>query len=355
VKIIHTSDIHLDSPLSTRLTPAKTRERKRELIATFRRITEDAEKISASAIIISGDLFDSETVCARTLDITLGIIENAKNTEFFYLSGNHEKDVLLRTGLSLPKNLHIFGEEWTYFSIGNVKIIGRSKTEPLMFDTLRLNEEDKNILVLHGTLTEKSDTEGGIGKRELLKLPVDYIALGHYHSYSEAKISNRCRAVYSGTPEGRGFDETGEMGYSVIDISGTSVSYKFVRSAQRTLHIKEVDISGVSREIELEKLVERALYDVPHSDLVRIVLTGKHESSLIRDTETLVKRFESRVYYLEVTDKSKLAISGNDFKNDISLKGEFIRLVLGEGSLSEEQKEKIIECGIRALAGEEPL
>ena len=41
-----------------------------------------------------------------------------------------------------------------------------------------------------------------------------------------------------------------------------------------------------------------------------------------------------------------------DYKNDKSLKGEFIRLVLSKEDLTQKQKEAIIECGLRALAGE---
>ena len=41
------------------------------------------------------------------------------------------------------------------------------------------------------------------------------------------------------------------------------------------------------------------------------------------------------------------------YQNDISLKGEFIRLVLNQEDLTDEQKSKIISTGIKALSGEE--
>ena len=40
------------------------------------------------------------------------------------------------------------------------------------------------------------------------------------------------------------------------------------------------------------------------------------------------------------------------YKYDVSLKGEFIRLVL-EQEMTDEEKNKIINTGIRALAGED--
>ena len=40
------------------------------------------------------------------------------------------------------------------------------------------------------------------------------------------------------------------------------------------------------------------------------------------------------------------------YENDVSLKGEFIRLVLSQ-NLPEEEQKKIITTGIKALSGEE--
>ena len=47
-----------------------------------------------------------------------------------------------------------------------------------------------------------------------------------------------------------------------------------------------------------------------------------------------------------------MAINPEDYKNDISLKGEFIRLVLASDG-SEEDKAAIIRTGMQALMGEE--
>ena len=47
-----------------------------------------------------------------------------------------------------------------------------------------------------------------------------------------------------------------------------------------------------------------------------------------------------------------MAITPADYKTDISLKGEFIRLVLASDA-SEEDKAAIIRTGIQALMGEE--
>ena len=48
---------------------------------------------------------------------------------------------------------------------------------------------------------------------------IDYLALGHIHEYSQGQIDLRGKYAYSGCLEGRGFDELGEKGFILIDVS----------------------------------------------------------------------------------------------------------------------------------------
>ena len=83
--LIHTSDVHLDSPLTSRLTSDKVRERRRELLSSFGRLVEEAKAIHATGVIIAGDLFDSERISRKALDTALNIIEEAEEISFLYL------------------------------------------------------------------------------------------------------------------------------------------------------------------------------------------------------------------------------------------------------------------------------
>ena len=352
MKLIHTSDLHLDSPLTSRLSPLKARERKRELIGSFRKIIEDAKRLGAFGIIIAGDLFDSDTVGTKTLETVIGIIENSAPVTFFYLPGNHEGDRLTASGAALPENLKIFDKEWTYYEIGDVTLAGCSKIDESTPRALSLDPNRKNILVMHGELSEKFAAPDKIGRRELACLPIDYIALGHYHSYSETKIGERATAVYCGTPEGRGFDEVGDCGYSLIDTDGGGVRHKFIRRSLRSMRIVPVDVSLAHRGIEIENRIAEALSAISEKDLVRVVLVGEYEPGVKGDLDLLRDRFINSFYYFEIKDESRLRISSEDYINDKSLTGEFIRLVLSREELSREERDAIIECGIRALAGE---
>lgn len=355
MKILHTSDLHIESPLTAHLPSEKVRERRAELFASLSTLIDEAHRLGVRAFIIAGDLFDTERITKTARRRILSLIEGNPAISFFYLPGNHELDALTCGSEGLPENLFVFGEEWTYFSAGELVIAGRTETAPDMFDTLSLAEDKKNIVVLHGELRERSDRGGVIGKRDAAGRNIDYLALGHYHSYSAEKIDSRCTAVYCGTPEGRGFDEVGEKGYSLAVSDAVGISHSFVRSAKRLLIEAEVDITGEDSTYSVERAVEAALLGVRSSDLVRVVLTGEHRLGCRPDVTALTARFGDRYYCFEAKDKTRLRLSAADYENDKTLKGEFIRLVMSKDDLSTSDKEEIIACGLTALYGEREL
>lgn len=353
MKILHTSDIHLDSPLTSRLPQTQVRDRRKELLSGFGRLVEEAKSLGAEAIIIAGDLFDSSRISRRALDTAINIIEEASDITFFYLQGNHEGDALAASARNLPGNLKTFGDEWTYHRIGEVTVAGRNEIKENMFNTLSLPADGKNVVVLHGELRDKSAAPDCIGIREAAGKNIDYLALGHYHSYSAEAIDDRGSAVYSGTLEGRGFDEIGDKGYVVLSTSADRVIHSFRPFAKRRLHIVPLELDGAVRTVEIGERAARALRSIPSSDIVRLELCGRYFPTLWKDTDSLVREYGTRFYYFEVKDSSRIAINPDDYKHDMSLKGEFIRTVSADSSLDQATKEKIIACGINALMGED--
>jgi DNA repair exonuclease SbcCD nuclease subunit len=328
------------------------RERKRELVATFQQTVDRALMLGASGYIIAGDLFDTEKVTRSTVENIMAIIEKVPQLTFFYLFGNHEKRMLIESGVAIPRNLKIFDDGWTYFRLDDVVIAGRCETSKDMFATLSLEPGKRNIVVLHGELCDRSDEGGAIGVKEIEGLPIDYLALGHYHTYGATSIGQRCTAVYSGIPEGRGFDEVGEKGVVMLDVDKFGIRHEFIKTAKRTLRIVNADVGGLLRGVDVEEAVARAISGIDRGDLVRLMLVGEREITTALDTDAIYERFKDRFYYFEVKDATRVRISADDFKNDRSLKGEFIRSVIADESISDDMKEKIITTGLRALLGE---
>lgn len=356
MRIIHTSDIHLGSKITAHLDPVRAQTRRRELLDGFARLVRKAEELNAEGIIIAGDLFDEDTLSRRLIETTLATIASKPSIKFFYLPGNHEGEALTASAIALPENLKVFGAEWTCFTLGNTTLCGRSRLSADMFSMLPLQIKDESvekkvIAVLHGELREGASTDKIIGTKSIVGTAIDYLALGHYHSYSEKKIGS-CSAVYCGTPEGRGFDEAGERGFVLIDISEQKITHSFIPGEGRKLRIIEADITGDKTQSEIEATVGRALGGVPKNDMVRVVLVGNHEQGSMRDTDSIRRRFSHEYFYFEVKDKSSLAIRAEDYANEKSLMGEFIRQVMADEKLTSEERDRILECGLLALRGE---
>ena len=52
---------------------------------------------------------------------------------------------------------------------------------------------------------------------------------------------------------------------------------------------------------------------------------------------------------MKIKDETTEALHPEEYQYDVSLKGEFIRLVLGSEELADEDKEAILRLGIHAL------
>lgn len=350
MKLIHCADLHLDSPMESNLPPEKARERKNEILSTFAKLVRVAEDGGVGGILIAGDLFDRDHVTKKTSGYVLDLIRSHPSLRFFYLAGNHDSSNFLREAEDLPENLYTFDNAWRSYAFGDVVITGSEHPDA---DSLRLKEGDLNILLLHGQ-------EGSPGDRKENRIPfaklknkhIDYIALGHLHDYRTAQIDSRCTACYSGCLEGRGFDECGEKGYVLLEIANGKLTHRFVPLARRRLHAIPCDVTDFSSQLDLEERVLRSVEGIPSADLVKVILRGQCPAESQKDLPHLQQVLAERFYFAKLTDETRLLIRPEDYRNDISLKGEFVRRVLAS-NLNETEKERIIACGFRALSGEE--
>ena len=350
MQIIHTADLHLDSRLETNLDPVKAKERKRELLLSFDNLINYAKNNNVEAILISGDLFDRPKISAKTREYILGIIEDAPMIQFLLIYGNHDFNMFQEHPMGLPSNLHIFKDKWETISFKNVDITGISGEgiSPALYDNLCLNRSKKNIVMLHGDITNLNS----IPLSMLKERNIDYLALGHLHKYQKGKLDDRGIWVYPGCLDGRGFDEEGPKGFVLLDITDSSIESKFIPFSKRILHDIKVDITNCDSWVEIRRNVTLKLTDIPQSDMIRIRLVGEYDLSLIKQNELLERSLNQQYYFARVSDESRLRINPKEYENDISLKGEFIRNVLAS-KLSEDDKNRIIEYGIKALMKEE--
>lgn len=357
MRFIHCADLHLDSRIEG-LPSAKSKLRREEILHSFERLVAFAEQNDVGVIIIAGDMFDTSRISSKTRGNVLHVVSSHKNIDFLYLSGNHDEDNFISESDVLPDNLKVFGEEWTSFRYGNTVITGvkfNGVNDNLIYDTLHLDETDKNIVVMHGQVAGYKSSVGA----EIISIPklknknIDYLALGHIHTYAESDIDNRGKYVYSGCLNGRGFDELGEKGFVLLDDESKGIAYQFVPFSDRQLYDFEYDVSGKDNWFFVKEEVISMLKDeYPVGSLIKVILKGEHGTDFEVDKDGLSNRLNEIFFFAKVYDKTVLAINIEDYATDKSVKGEFVREVWNS-KLSEEMKSRVIMCGLNVLKGEE--
>lgn len=357
MRIIHCADLHLDSRMETNLTQEMAAKRRLEILNTFEKMVDYAVETGVRVIIIAGDLFDTSAELKKRIKTrVLDIVKSAPDIDFLYLKGNHDEGINLENSNGLPDNLKRFGNVWTEYIYEDICITGiepEGETGDI-YSSLSLKEENTNIVVLHGQESKygnKNDAQI-INIRALTNRYIDYLALGHIHEYKYTKLDNRGYYCYSGCLDGRGFDECGQKGYVVLEIEDGIIHHEFKPASSRVYHEVNADIGNCLNETEIIKVIDENLEGIPEKDLVKLVLCGEISEDMDIDINYIENRLSGRFYFLKVKDETRLRINYSDYKNDISLKGEFIRKV-NALNIPEEDKEKIIITGIRALMGRE--
>ncbi len=362
MRIIHCADLHLDSDLGTNLIGDQKKERKAELLTTFIRMVDYAAENGVSAVLIAGDLFDKKNPTQRAKSTVIEQIRIHPDITFFYLQGNHDMGDFLPDGADTPENLKTFGDEWKTYELGNtVRVTGlelSEKNSQTCYASLALSADKVNIVMLHGQVGEykAKDKAENINLSALRGHFIDYLALGHIHSYKSDKLDARGEYCYSGCLEGRGYDEAGPHGFVLLDIDEEKreVKPEFVDFAKRHIYVEDVDVTDCESETEVFERIEDMLLEksIAPESMVKIVLVGSVYTSLDIDTELIRQRLADRFYHVKVSDETKLKVDYESFESELSLKGEFVRTVKAS-DLSEERKAEVIKMGIQLLRNEE--
>ena len=405
VKLIHTADLHLDSAFRSRFTKEEAENRRQKQLMAWKELLSFAVEKKVQGILITGDLFDSPVVSHGTMDFFLSTIAEHPEISFFYLRGNHDTENTFRYQENLPKNLFLFSEKGKKYRLNDRLLLagveygtkdisfgenegatqgaGQAAEQGVEQETvhgaealskneaeseeeskfLKLKEEDCNILLLHGALyqgTPKGDSfqgEEGIFLKNLEKLPLSYIALGHIHKGGEGKLNNGALWTYPGCLQGRGFDEEGERGflYLKVEEEKKEIHKEFIPIKQGEFRILEIELLEDEGTLVCLKKIEAEMEKagISKEDSLRIILKGKKGLEQERNLRYLQLQLQDSVFFLEIQDESELSWNREEAMKEKSLKGEFLRVLAAADNLSKEEQEEIIALGMGLLQGGE--
>lgn len=358
VRILHAADFHLDSPFSA-LSEEKAALRRQEGRDLLMRVASLAESERAQLVLLSGDLFDSGTAYWETQEMLTKMFSEIK-AQIFIAPGNHDyfSPNSPYSFMELPENVHIFRTP-------NIKCVelpelgcrvwGAGFTAPVCdsiltgFSVGRSNLID--IMVLHGELD--GDRYNRITEDEIAASGLDYLALGHVHSFSGIRRAGTTYYAYPGCLEGRGFDETGPKGVICGSIGKEKCDLRFVPMSKRQYEIIDVSLTGA---LSAEEAVESAVGNGDSDNIVRVVLKGEFSGEI--DTEKLISLLNDKFFAAALKDETIPARDIWEGTDEDSLTGLFLSRLKEkfDSSQSDEERSACLlaaRYGIAALENRE--
>ncbi len=253
LKILHTADLHLDSPFEG-LPAGKAALRRGEQRELLARLSELVRTEGVQLVLLAGDLLDSDNTYYETGEELVRCLSGI-GVPVFIAPGNHDfytpRSPWAR--LKLPANVRIFTKsEITCVELPqlDLRVFGAAFCEKRSGPLLRGFSAEKkpgmrNLLVLHGEVGVKDSAYNPITEEELAQSGMDYAALGHIHKASGLRRAGRTWYSWPGCPEGRGFDETGEKTVNLVTLSGDGACRLETRGiALRRYEKLTVDVTG---------------------------------------------------------------------------------------------------------------
>ena len=349
VRVVHAGDFHLDSAFGA-LTPEQARQRRMESRRTPERLVEWANDHGADLLLLSGDLFDSDSPYGDTAPLLAQAL-GCFCGQAVIAPGNHDPltpgGPYARTRWS--DNVHIFTEDRMQtitFPDLNCAVHGAAFTAPEEPESgLRgfypQPDGSARIMVLHGDMGSRESRYRPLTPEEIAATGLDYLALGHVHAPSAMNRAGSTVWAYPGCPQGRGFDELGERGFLFGDVEPGRVDMRFVPFAGRRYESLTVDVS----QGDALDAIRRSLPPDTSRDIYRIRLTGETAEPLT--LAPLERALSGEFFRLELRDDTRLRRDLWDRCGDDTLRGLFLGQLRREYDGADPRRQKEIEQAVR--------
>ncbi len=340
IKILHIADVHLEAPF--KYLGSKGKERRLELKETFENLLTKAEEHDVDAVFIAGDLYEFSYSTRDLGNFISKCFRLVGDTPVIIAPGNHDPytKTSLYSLMKWPENVYIFsknsferveiGDKFAVYGIANTNFLDRTN----YLANLNIDESDLPCLgIMHGSympysalLTDSAETCLPFTESDLRNLSLDYLALGHYHRYTEIKVDGSVIGAYPGTVEPLNFDEAGERNAIIVKIGSGGVKLEKEPTGIRSYEILEIDCSRATCLDDIISEIKRV--DVSRNSIVKIVLTGEIDPSVDFRPEE-IEIAANRLFYHAIVENETIPYYDlESISREQSLRGEFVRRIL---------------------------
>jgi exonuclease SbcD len=332
-RLLHMADVHLGARHDD-LGPVASAQRERQFDA-FKRGIDLAIAEKVDLVLVCGDLFDSNSQPKRSVEraaAELGRLAQ-RHIPAVVIPGTHDCydagsiyrvfNLAELSGATDPDMVNVLTDTKTSVQFANLSVTVRARIfatkrgseSPLIAlgvkDAVAAGDRNWQVGMVHGSIAVPGRFDGddvSFTDDEIAQTGLDYLALGHWHSFREGKAGKTVWA-YSGAPEPVALDQDGAGQVLLVNLdehNGKRTVSVEPRAVGRTrFHRMEVDAATVGSQADLES----KLRELADPDLVLDArLVGVRSDELDLNVEELEKQLAGAFLRIRVRDVSIVAL-----------------------------------------------
>jgi len=379
--LLHLADVHLGARHADMGTAA-ARQRERQA-AAFERAIDEGLKAKADVALICGDLFDSNAQPRRTVEAAVAQLRRLtdRGIRVAIIPGTHDVydkrsifrafDLRAMAGLPpgsdllrvlTPEQPELVIDDLDLALYGRVFATRRAPRSPLAgFDVRHDDRAHWKVGLIHGSRLIPGRVEADevlFTDEEVAASGLDYLALGHWHSFSTGR-AGRTTWAYAGAPEPVAVDQDGAGNACLVHLEDSASSSRAVRVERvpvgRTVFRAEsVDAAG----IESQAALVGTLRELADPDLVLAVsVEGVAPDTLEIDTDEMERELAPSFLHVRVRDRSATELADGPELPADTVPGRFVLDLRARIAAAEtkgdtdgaEQARQILRLGRRLL------
>ena len=350
LRILHTADVHLGARHAD-LGDRAAAQRERQF-AAFRATVDLALAEKVDLVLIAGDLFDSNVQPRRSVERVAAELARLAEARIrtVMIPGTHDVydrasiyrayDLPALAGVAGPDHVTVLTPDRESVQLtaldavvhGPVFATKRAPHSPLAGFDASADPQTWRIGLIHGSVAIPGRTDRDevvITTEEIAASGLDYLALGHWHSFQQGRAGAVVYA-YAGAPEPVAVDQdrAGRVALVTLDEArGVKTVVVEERQVGRT-RFEKLDIEAST--LEGQPALEAQLAARADPDLVLDVrLIGVRPDELDVHAPEVESRLADRFLALRLRDVSAPALTAGSLPSPDTIAGAFIRDVEG--------------------------
>lgn len=358
MKLVHLADLHIGYRAYNKVTSKGLNIREKDVIKAFKECLDRIAAINPDVIIMAGDIFHRPRPGNTSIYLTIKFLQEFRKTcssPIVMISGNHEmsksmeNENILRVIEATVPGVKLVDRniEQITFNELDLSILGIPFNALNDFERINILPDESykyNILSIHGSYESvkcpELDTYGQtslINAESINQAKWDYVALGHYHKYTElapntfysGAIEHTSSNIWQEAREPKGFIEhnleTGEHRFhalntrKVVDIRRINVAR---HTAEEINHLIESEMSQIADleetivRLTLEDIDSLTMRNLDYKKLgsyrksalhfrLNLIKKGspasKNDNEVIKQRKTLAEQFEENLNAFELS------------------------------------------------------